>query len=153
MDENRLRKYTSLGLKGMGVIRQVENILEVGTPDTNWLIDGVEGWIELKSIHGWPFGKKTPLRIPHYTTAQKRWGAQQLKHGGKWSLFIKVGREYLLFCDVAGLLVGRDGKDKKWLRENCTCYWKTSVDFDEMAEALVGRPARIIVNTASRWYQ
>lgn len=78
---------------------RVENRVERGTPDVNYVIDGVEGWIELKSLGHLAADPRLPLRIRHYTKQQRFWAIRRARAGGHVALLIRVERgpkEYML---------------------------------------------------------
>lgn len=98
---------------------RIENLVEPGTPDVNYR----DGWIELKYIPAWPKRAETMVKIDHYTPQQRAWAIRRGHVGGKVSLLLVVGDEWLLFS----------GKDAAyWLGETwtraacmrfCLKYW------------------------------
>lgn len=83
---------------------RVENTVRSGTPDVNY----ADGWIELKFAATWPKREATPLRLDHFTPQQRNWLRRRWLAGGRAFLFLKVGREWLLFDGLtAASKVGR----------------------------------------------
>lgn len=80
-----------------GHATRVENPACPGTPDVNWCVRGVEGWIELKSIRKPPARPTTIVRCRHYTQEQKIWLTERKKAGGRVHLLVKIGKRYMLF--------------------------------------------------------
>lgn len=122
---------------GGGHAVRVENGVEAGTPDVNYCIEGVEGWIELKYAKAWPVREKTPLRVRHYTEEQKDWARARLKAGGRCSLLLRVGSEHLLFNGPCMLLVGE--VPRRELIRVATMTWSKALPGDELRSSLIGR--------------
>jgi hypothetical protein len=80
----------------------------VGVPDVSFCVGGVSGWIELKVIDRLPKHVITPVRVPHFTPAQRAWLKRRGIAGGNTWLLLKViePKTYLLFlydrCDAVG---------------------------------------------------
>jgi hypothetical protein len=87
---------------------RVENPIHPGTPDVN-LADG--GWIELKTIAGWPELSTQVVKIRHFTPQQRVWLFRRWKYAlGSTYLLLEVRAtdQWLLFDgDVAARIVGR----------------------------------------------
>lgn len=71
----------------------VENAVWPGTPDVAYL----GGWIELKKLDKWPARPTTPVRIPHFTTTQKRFLKTWTLRGGHADLLIQIKDTWLMF--------------------------------------------------------
>ena len=98
--ESQFWSYISDGLKSVSKnidLHRIENGVEVGTPDVNYCIDGVEGWIELKEFGQCP--ASGIVRIPLFTQEQKIWLYERCKAGGNAFFFLKIKdlSNYLLF--------------------------------------------------------
>lgn len=87
---------------------RVENRVESGTPDVNYL----DGWIELKYIKNWPKKPEDPVRIAHFTPQQRTWLTLRNLRGGKAFLLLKVGEsEWVLFQgSVAAQMIGGNNR-------------------------------------------
>lgn len=70
----------------------IENGVGVGTPDVAY----AGGWLELKSIDAWPKKPDTPLRVPHFSPAQKVWITKHRLAGGVVDVLLKVEQDWLL---------------------------------------------------------
>lgn len=81
---------------------RVENLLTgatgLGIPDLN-LSTGA--WVELKIGKCWP-KRGGPLRLPHFTSEQKRWALRRAAAGGDVFLALKVRSEWFIF-DADGM--------------------------------------------------
>lgn len=76
---------------------RIENGVGVGTPDINYCIAGVEGWIEQKSPIE-PKRTATPLFGSNHklTQDQKNWFMRQQKAGGKGWILISTDVRWIL---------------------------------------------------------
>lgn len=61
------------------------------------------GFVENKQLDSWPAKEGTAVRIPSLTRNQANWLSAWRKAGGRASLALQVGREYLFFD---GAIVG-----------------------------------------------
>lgn len=93
-DFNLLRKHMA---RHGDRLERVENVVGVGTPDVNYCIDGVEGWIELKS-------PKEPLRAysklfadnHKLNQSQRNWFLRQRNAGGRGYILICTDKRWML---------------------------------------------------------
>lgn len=122
----RVRK----ALKGLDPVR-VENRVELGTPDVNY----VEGWLELK------WQRKAPkrggiLRLDHeFMLEQRVWAIRRHHAGGRCFLFLKIQNEWLLFYGyVAAEFLGYSTLEQ--LREKAIKVWKNQLNDQELREIL-----------------
>lgn len=90
-----------------GVLKRIENGVELGTPDVAYVLKvparpAASGWIELKHLSGWPKRPGTALNIPHLTVEQVVWleGWEAVAGGGA-DLLLQVGPDYCFF-DATG---------------------------------------------------
>jgi hypothetical protein len=112
----------------------VENSVHVGTPDVNCL----HGWIELKWKRSWPVRPTTPLRLPHFTTVQKRWLLKRHALGGRCWLLLQVNRDWLIFtAPQAYRLVGQATRTE--LMSGCHRHWK-GLDVKGLRQTLIEGP-------------
>lgn len=105
-----------------GFLHRIENSIDEGTPDVYYCIDGDQGWIELKQIKKWPTYENTPVKIKHFTIAQRQWLWMHALHGGRSFLWLRVGSlEHLIFKgnDVEGVGVMLN---KEQLIERCALH-------------------------------
>lgn len=79
---------------------RIENKIELGTPDVNYL----HGWIELKYKSKWP-ARGGILIVPHFTELQRRWLDRRQKCGGRAFVLLKVNKEWILFEGATGAKV------------------------------------------------
>lgn len=78
-----------------GDLVRIENRVGSGTPDVNYCLLRVEGWIELKKTY-WPKKDNTKLLLPHFTDKQLRWHERRHKAGGRTSLLAQISHDYFL---------------------------------------------------------
>lgn len=96
-------------LKSMGWdAMPVENKACDGTPDLNasrtvasnvttFLSECVEIWIELKIVEEWPKRKATPIKIPHFSPAQKAWLKLRIRQNQNCYIIVQIEEEHLLY--------------------------------------------------------
>lgn len=101
-------------LQPFGVMKRVENRLDLGTPDTAYCLrmrrcPPVSGWVELKYLDRWPVDAGTPVTIDHLTLDQVMWMEAWAKGGGRAWLVAQVGTDVVM-CGppVARLLHGKE---------------------------------------------
>lgn len=82
-----------------GRMCRIENRVDLGTPDFFYTITGVSGWCELKHKPHWPEEATTPLVLPKLTLMQVTWIEDEHKAGGRVSMLVQVGTEYV-FADA-----------------------------------------------------
>jgi len=76
-----------------------EGTLIEGIPDVSFGAGGRNGWIEAKFIKDWPKKPDTPVRIDHFTGAQRQFLKNRGRAGGRCFVMLGVGStgEVLLF--------------------------------------------------------
>lgn len=102
--------------------QRIENCCGEGYPDINY----INGWIEDKQVEEWPKRADTPLRIPHYTAAQRGWHMRRRKAGGRVhvALWVRETDAYYLFDAYrAAQHLGID-----WTKQDCgsNCMWMSA---------------------------
>lgn len=81
-------------LAGLDPVRIESHATGSGIPDVNT----TRGWIELKYAARWP-PRGGPLRVPHYSAAQRAWHVQRAQAGGRVWVLLKIGRHDWLLLD------------------------------------------------------
>lgn len=83
MSESRLWDYLRTRVSGVDWVR-VENPVCPGTPDVNYAIRSIEGWIELKFREDYPKRKTTRVFDDEtgLSAEQKIWINRRILHGG-----------------------------------------------------------------------
>ena len=83
--------------QGHDRLERIENVVGVGTPDINYCIEGVEGWIEMKSPKE---PKKSSSKLfgdnHKLNQAQKNWFLRQRNAGGKAFILICTDKRWML---------------------------------------------------------
>ena len=82
---------------------RVENSVGPGTPDLNYCINGVEGWIEFKQVPSLPKREDTPVFTGCLKPEQVLWHIKRTFHGGRSYIVAAVVEEGLQFV-VPGAL-------------------------------------------------
>lgn len=121
-------------IRNAHVVR-VENPADPGTPDVNWCMDGIEGWVELKQAKNWPKKKDTDLNIKHFSTKQKVWLTKRSFSGGRIHLLLKVSTDWLLFkgIDAAKHL---NSSTKEELFEIAQATWSNGLNDEALRREL-----------------
>lgn len=123
----RVRK----ALKGLDPVR-VENRVEAGTPDVNYVF----GWVELKWMRKKPKREGTILHLDHeMTTEQRTWAVRRHHAGGKVFLLLKISTEWILFKgEVAAEYLGYSTLEQ--LREKAIKVWDKKLNDGELRTIL-----------------
>ncbi len=125
-----MRKRVVNALRDLDAV-SVENGCGVGTPDVNF----VGGWIELKSMEGWPADEAMPLQVPHFTPQQRVWLTRRTRAGGRAWLLLKVAHDWLLFDgEVAARTIGF--RTRRDLIERARMAWIGGLDEAELCHFL-----------------
>lgn len=90
-----------------------EDLLSQGIPDVSFGTQGVQGWIELKSIPAWPVRSETIVRVDHFTAQQKAFLVLRGAHSDHCWCLLSVGREHIvLFHWSVAMLVGTLNRER-----------------------------------------
>jgi len=117
--ETDMRRFVCLALKPLDA-NPVENAVVPGYPD----VEFIGGTVELKSLPKWPVRPETPVKVDHFTPAQRGWLLRRAARGGMTWLLLRVGKTWLLFNGaVAADIVGRVPQDQ--LREAAHVVWES----------------------------
>lgn len=81
-------RYVRPFLAGHGDHERVENSVGSGTPDVNYAIEGVEGWIELKLCRGDSL---------HFEKYQLPWHVRRLKHNSRLYVMAYAPKSNMLY--------------------------------------------------------
>ena len=68
-----------------------------GIPDVSYSMNGVNGWIELKTVE---VGKAGKVSIPHFTTEQRQWLKRHGRRGGHCFLFVEITNSKQLWSSL-----------------------------------------------------
>lgn len=122
------RNYVKRYLSSFGVLKRIENLIEIGMPDVVYCLrstlgDGpaVSGWIELKYAHEWPKRESTEFRFPHLTKEQVLWLEEWSRIGGKACVMARVGRDFFL-VPGSHCRILRDGVRREELKERAPVF-------------------------------
>ena len=102
-------------IQGHDRLDRIENVVGVGTPDVNFCIDGVSGWIELKSPQEpvRPKSKLFSFKNNHKLNQdQKNWFLRERNAGGRSYILIMTDKRWMLINgkhadDINDLTVGQ----------------------------------------------
>lgn len=91
-------------LSGFGVMKRIENRVDIGMPDVLYCVkypvtrqERYTGLLELKHAPLWPKLADTTLKIEHFTLEQVRWAEEWSAAGGSVFFLLQVENEYMLF--------------------------------------------------------
>ena len=102
MSEADLWTRTRDKLGPFGLLKRVENRVEVGTPDAHYLLRRKPGgrvtavWLELKHESAWPRHAGTPVCFEILTLEQVQWHQDYAELGGRVYTLAQVDRTILL---------------------------------------------------------
>lgn len=136
MPESTLWGYVKRGMGNCWHATRHEDVLNKGVPDVSFGYQGINGWIELKSLKAWPKRENTIVRLPKFTMVQRIWLMRRQRSGGNCWILLRVGREYLLISAVRAALVGK--VPKRTLEHVAHKVWKGRVDWSEFLYLLCG---------------
>ena len=118
-------------LKELDPVR-IESHMTVGVPDVNYS----HGWIELKYMDRWP-PRGGPLRVDHFTAAQRAWHVRRRKAGGRSFVLLKVGTSEWLLFDGAVAAVELGNATRERLYEICKARWTRKPRTEEICQWLL----------------
>lgn len=95
MSERSLWRLTIDRIGPYGRFERVENRVNKGTPDVNYTMRGVSGWLELK-FTSIPSRDTTPIIVSSLTLEQVQWHEAWAKAGGRTWTLLQAGRGYCL---------------------------------------------------------
>lgn len=141
--EKSLWRYVRNGMgKTWNATRHTDKLIP-GIPDVSFGLDGINGWIELKTLVSWPKRKTTPIRLEHFTIEQRHFLAGRGATGGHCFLLLRVGRaEHLLIpWDKIPLLIDAPGVPFTRFEWETVAvgHWKRGIDFNEFRRLLCSK--------------
>ena len=104
----------------------VENVVVVGYPD----VEFIGGLLECKWLRNWPARSATPVRLQHYTNAQRDFLRDRWDAGGACGLMLQCRIDWLLFDAPAAQLVGTLPREQLY---EAACWRTTRFDYDKPA--------------------
>lgn len=111
-------------IQGHDRIERIENIVGIGTPDVNYCIDGVEGWIEMKSPKE-PKREKSKLfkfkNNHEFTQGQKNWFLKQRNAGGRAFVLICTDKRWMLMDIWQADFINEMTVDQLWHKAVWAC--------------------------------
>ena len=137
MAERSLWLYLRNGMKGIWDATRHEDRMSPGIPDISYGLNGVNGWLELKSLYYWPMHPTTTIRIPGFTDQQRVWLQNRGHRGGRCWLLIRIERTYLLFSWEQVHLIGELTKAQMYFE--ATKVWQTSINWSEFKRIISKR--------------
>lgn len=133
--EKSLWKYLKEGMQGKWIASRHEEMSARGIPDISYGMNGVNGWIELKTISRWPARSNTLVRIRHLTQPQKLFIIRRGQMGGNCYILLRVGRrEHLLFTWDSISMLGHLNKENTIAISKY--YSKSGLDFEKLSSIL-----------------
>ncbi|MCP4377699.1 MAG: hypothetical protein GY794_16175 [bacterium] len=113
-----------------------EDKFNSGIADVSFVCGGAHGWIELKQIDAWPKRDRTIVRCKHYTKQQRDFLKAKGAAGGNAWLFVKIGREYLLFDWQQAQQVFVSELNTAETRMLAYSTWKGRMDWGDLSDIL-----------------
>ena len=99
--ENTKRHYKGLPLREKPNYQRIENLVDTGRPDVDWLIKGVFSCVELKAVENAPVRATTRVFGPDgLSVAQRNWHMSWEQAGGKSFVLASVGKDHFLIEGV-----------------------------------------------------
>lgn len=95
-----------------------EDSATIGVPDMSYGLDGTNGWIEFKSVPGWPIQHR--LKVRDLTAHQVHWLEERGRAGGSCWLLLSVGEDYILMNHEGPRVLMKQGLPK---REHLPVKW------------------------------
>ena len=136
MKESGLWATVSRNVSRFGLFERIENLLASGIPDVNFLVKGIEGWIELKHERNWPTRANTVMRFK-IQDGQRLWWKNRRTLGGRVFVFAQVEKCYFLF----DAYLAADHLSIDWtqqdMKDNAICWWSGLCDWREMVKTLI----------------
>lgn len=120
---------------------RVENVAHVGTPDVNYCIGGVEGWVELKAWERVRLSGR--FTVPKLREEQATWLLRRAHVGGRAYLLCRINRDVALFDGrLAPLLFDKELKLEWADAERIASTWlKPPIDWEALVAQLRRPPA------------
>lgn len=121
------RNYVKRYLSSFGMLKRIENLLELGMPDVVYCLKAEQkepptaGWIELKYAHEWPKRASTEFHFPHLTKEQTLWLEEYSRIGGKCCVMARVSRDFFL-VPGSHCRILRDGVRREELKERAPVF-------------------------------
>lgn len=136
MSESKLWKIIK-PLQNYGHIQRIECSFPVGVPDMIYKINNIAGWCELKYVKEYPKRGATPIRVKHYTKAQKTFLGELTRHKWKTRVMVQVEEDIYLFASPALFAVGQ--MTRLQMFENCLLVTNESDNkfIEKLARGLV----------------
>ena len=104
--ESNLWRNVHHKLSLFGVLKRIENKVDLGTPDVAYLLrrpkqdKPTAGWLELKCLTDFPSKPNTPLNIEHLTLEQVMFLEEWTRSGGNAFMLLQV-RDCHFLCDAS----------------------------------------------------
>lgn len=121
--EQKLWSYLSSIMGARWDAQRHEDKYATGVPDVSFGIGGVQGWIELKVVSGWPARSATIISLPTFSPDQRNWLNRRHAKGGHCFILLQVNRTYLLFTGDRAF----DNLGRTWTKTDVEvesiCHW------------------------------
>ncbi len=114
IDYQLLKKHMPCGRDRLD---RIENVVGVGTPDVNFCINGVDGWIEMKSPRHEPLRETSKLLTKHnhpLNQDQKNWFLRQCNAGGRAFILICTNKRWMLVDGSLADVINDMTVDELW---------------------------------------
>lgn len=92
--EQKQWDYLSRQMSGLWDAQRHEDRHSPDVPDVSFAMQGIDGWLELKTLAAWPKRSTTQVYLEHLTSGQVNWLERRGSRGsGRVWLLLAVGTE------------------------------------------------------------
>lgn len=125
-----------------GFVQRIENLVDKGTPDVLYSLNGHMGVLELKHETSFPARPETPFRIASLTLEQVAWAERWGNSGGEYHMLAQVGRDYFLFTyrEVRLIFLGILAEG---FRDRAVLTCRGRLQHEPLLRHLLGAPLRL----------
>ncbi len=138
MTEKNFYNQIKKGLVPLGfILDRIECYILKGVPDVLYCHRETKnsfGWIELKYLEKWP-QLKTIVSLNHFTKEQRNWIYIHGKATGRVFLFLKAGKDYLIFNHEVVFTLGSCTRGE--LLQQATMFWHKKINYSELKKILL----------------
>jgi hypothetical protein len=118
--EQKMWDYLTAAMRGRWDAQRHEDKLSNSVPDVSFACQGVDGWLELKTIEEWPKRATTMVKLQHLRSGQVNWMEDRGRRGrGACWVLLAVGggfgnADWVLIhhTRIRDLYDGKMGKDE-----------------------------------------
>lgn len=142
--ERALWNLTRKNLSPFGLLHRVENGIDKGTPDVNYLLrrrphdEPSQGWLELKHEPNWMKRSNTKFSIASLKLEQVQFLEAWSKAGGRAWTLLQVDRDYLLLHPAHIRAIFEGQYRSQQVKEAASLLWKGPWPLASILDNLTG---------------